>query len=486
MYVRLESVQKMNATAELTFQDLVDGAKVLHGQIEELTSEVERLRARVKELEGQASKNSKNSSKPPSSDGLKKPKKTSSLRVASGKNPGGQAGHPGSTLKRCDNPDVVVRHELPPCCDACQSPLASSDAQVQRRGQVFDIPAASFIVTEYQTLSLLCQCGKLHVSDFSAEVCEVAQYGPNIRALAVHLTQGQLLPFARASELIKDLYQLEVSPATLLQWVHEGAQLLAPTVQAIAEKIQTAPVAHADESGLRVDACLQWLHIAATPTHTWYGVHPKRGMQAIEDHGILPNYLGTLVHDCWAPYWSLSCDHALCGAHLLRELIYQKETTTQAWSQKMIDTLLQAEQACKAAREANAVLTAVQIETVVTQYRNHVQDGQAQNIEVPKTAGKRGRVKQSSAYNLLRRLFEREREVLRFIHDLSVPFTNNLAERAVRMPKVKQRISGCFRTLIGAENFCVIRSYLDTARKQGFGMLHALQATFSGRTLVLV
>lgn len=152
----------------------------------------------------------------------------------------------------------------------------------------------------------------------------------------------------------------------------------------------------------------------------------------------------------------------------------------------MIDTLLQAEQACKAAREANAVLTAVQIETVVTQYRNHVQDGQAQNIQVPKTAGKRGRVKQSSAYNLLRRLFEREREVLRFIHDLSVPFTNNLAERAVRMPKVKQRISGCFRTLIGAENFCVIRSYLDTARKQGFGMLHALQATFSGRTLVLV
>jgi transposase len=479
-------MQKMSATAELTLQDMVEGAKVLHGQIEELTSEVGKLRARVKELEAQASKNSKNSSKPPSSDGLKKPNKTTSLRVASGKKPGGQAGHAGNTLKRTDKPDVVVRHELPQCCDACQSPLASSEAQIQRRGQVFDIPAVSFTVVEYQTLSLLCQCGKLHVSEFSADVCEVAQYGPNIRALAVHLTQGQLLPFARTSELIKDLYQLEVSPATLLQWVHEGAQLLAPTVQAIAQKIQCASVAHADESGLRVDSRLQWLHVAVTPSHTWYGVHPKRGMQAIEDHAILPNYMGTLVHDCWAPYWSLSCEHALCGAHLLRELIYQKETTTQAWPQKMIDTLLQAEQACKVARQAHAVLTGAQIETFVTQYRSLVQIGQAQNMPVPKTAGKRGRAKQSSTYNLLQRLFEREREVLRFMHDLNVPFTNNLAERAVRMPKVKQRISGCFRTLIGAENFCVVRSYLDTARKQGFGMLHALQAVFSGQALALV
>jgi transposase len=465
---------------------VVEGAKVLHSQIEELTSEVGKLRARVRELEAQAPKNSKNSSKPPSSDGLKKPNKTTSLRVASGKNPGGQASHPGNTLKRTDKPDVVVRHELPQCCDACQSPLASSDAQVQRRGQVFDIPAASFIVVEHQTLSLLCQCGKLHVSEFSADVCEVAQYGPNIRALAVHLTQGQLLPYARTSELITDLYQLEVSPATLLQWVHEGAQLWAPAVQSIGQKIQCASVAHADESGLRVDSRLQWLHVAATPSHTRYGVHPKRGMQAIEDHAILPNYMGTLVHDCWAPYWSLNCDHALCGAHLLRELIYQKETTTQAWQKKMSGTLLEAEQACKVARQAHAELTGAQIETFVTQYCSLVQIGQARHMPVPKTDGKRGRAKQSSTYNLLQRLFEREREVLRFMHDLTAPFANNLAEHAVRMPKVKQRISGCFRTLIGDENFCVVRSYLDTARKQGFGMLHALQAVFSGQALALV
>lgn len=482
VYVKLEPVQKINAIAELTLQAMDERTKVLEGQVEDLTNEVERLRLRVKELEGQASKNSKNSSKPPSSDGLKK---TTSLRVASGKKPGGQAGHAGKTLQQTDTPDIVIQHALPERCDACQATLSNSDAQVHRRGQVFDIPAVRFEVVEYQTLRLRCACGRLHESEFSPEVCEVAQYGPNVRALAVHLTQGQLLPFARAGELIKDLYQLDISPATLVQWVHEAAQALAPTVQAIAQSVQAAGVVHVDESGLRVASRLQWLHTAVTPTHTWYGVHPKRGMQAMDDHGILPHYAGTLVHDCWAPYWSLNCEHSLCGAHLLRELIYQKETTAQAWPQGIIELLLAADQACKAARDADTELQSSQIEDFASQYRTLVQAGQAQNMPALKKPGQRGRARQSGAFNLLRRLFEREREVLRFMRDLTVPFTNNLAERAIRMPKVKQRISGCFRSLAGAENFCAIRSYLDTARKQGFGMLDAMRAVFSGQALAV-
>lgn len=457
-------------------------AQALQGQVQALTSEVERLRLRIKELEGQASKNSKNSSKPPSSDGLKK---TTSLRVASGRKPGGQAGHVGRTLEQTDTPDLVIRHALPERCDACQATLSNSDAQVSRRGQVFDIPAVRFEVVEHQTLRLRCPCGKLHESEFSPEVCEVAQYGPNVRALAVHLTQGQLLPFARAGELIKDVYGLDISPATLVQWVHEAAQALAPTVQAIVQSVQAAGVVHVDESGLRVASSLQWLHTAVTPTHTWYGVHPKRGMQAITDHGVLPDYAGVLVHDCWAPYWSLDCAHSLCGAHLLRELVYQKETTAQAWAQGLIELLLAANQACKAARQADTAVQSAQVEAFASQYRALVHEGQAQNMPAPKAPGQRGRVKQSSAFNLLRRLLEREQEVLRFVRDLEVPFTNNLAERAIRMPKVKQRISGCFRTLPGAENFCTIRSYLDTARKQGFGMLHAMRAVFSGQALAL-
>ena len=463
-------------------QAINEKAQALQGQVQALTSEVERLRLRIKELEGQASKNSKNSSKPPSSDGLKK---TTSLRVPSGKKPGGQAGHAGKTLEQTDTPDTVVQHALPERCDACEATLSNREAQVHRRGQVFDIPAMRFEVVEFQTLRLRCPCGKLHESEFSPEVCEVAQYGPNVRALAVHLTQGQLLPFARAGELIKDLYGLDISPATLVQWVHEAAQALAPTVQAIVQSVQGAAVVHVDESGLRVASSLQWLHTAATATHTWYGVHPKRGMQAITDHGVLPNYAGTLVHDCWAPYWSLNCEHSLCGAHLLRELIYQKETTAQAWPQSLIELLLAADQACKAARQADTTLQSAQVEAFASQYRALVDDGQAQNLPAAKAPGQRGRAKQSGAFNLLRRLLEREQEVLRFMRDLSVPFTNNLAERAIRMPKVKQRISGCFRTLPGAENFCTIRSYLDTARKQGFGMLHAMRAVFSGQALAL-
>jgi len=463
-------------------QFMNETAQALQGQVQALTSEVERLRLRIKELEAQASKNSKNSSKPPSSDGLKK---TTSLRVASGKKPGGQAGHRGKTLKPTDTPDRVIVHALPGRCDACQAMLSSSQAQVHPRGQVFDIPAVRFEVVEYQTLRLRWACGKLHESGFSPEVCEVAQYGPNVRALAVHLTQGQLLPFARAGELIKDLYRLDISPATLVQWTHEAAQLLAPTVVAIAQSVQVAAVVHVDESGLRVASRLQWLHTAVTATHTWYGVHLKRGMQAMDDDGILPNYAGTLVHDCWAPYWSLDCGHSLCGAHLLRELIYQKETTAQAWPQGIIELLLAADQACKAARDTDTVLQSSQIGDFVSQYRALVQEGQAQNMREPKKPGQRGRTRQSGAFNLLRRLFEREQEVLRLMRDLGVPFTNNLAERAIRMPKVKQRISGCFRTLLGAENFCTIRSYLDTARKQGFGMLHAMRAVFSGHALAV-
>lgn len=475
-------MQEPNATADLMLQAMNEKAQALQGQVQALTSEVERLRLRIKELEGQASKNSKNSSKPPSSDGLKK---TTSLRVASGRKPGGQAGHAGKTLEQTDTPDIVIRHALPERCDACQATLSNSDAQVHRRGQVFDIPAVRFEVVEYQALRLRCPCGKLHESEFLPEVCEVAQYGPNVRALAVHLTQGQLLPFARAGELIKDLYGLDISPATLVQWVHEAAQALAPTLQAIAQSVQAAGVVHVDESGLRVASRLQWLHTAVTATHTWYGVHPKRGMQAIADHGVLPNYAGVLVHDCWAPYWSLACEHALCGAHLLRELIYQKETTAQAWPQGLIELLLAADQACKAARQADTALESSQVEAFARQYRALVHEGQAQNTPAPRAPGQRGRVRQSGAFNLLRRLLEREQEVLRFVRDVGVPFTNNLAERAIRMPKVKQRISGCFRTLLGAENFCTIRSYLDTARKQGFGMLHAMRAVFSGPALAL-
>jgi transposase len=461
-------------------QPLPDLSTMTHGEKDAL---ILMLLARLEVLESLVRKDSHNSSKPPSSDGLAK--KTRSLRGASDKKVGGQIGHEGTTLKRVAQATEIVCHPLPAQCDYCNKPLPLKNACVSETRQVFDIPATAYDVIEHRTLRLVCRCGKTHVSIFPAEVTEAVQYGPNIRALGVHLTQGQMLPFARARELLQDLYGLPVSPGTLVSWVGEARAALQGTADLIADQLRVAPLVHADESGLRVAAKLHWLHIAANESHTWYGVHARRGMQAIEAHGILPKLLGVLVHDCWAPYWQLDCIHALCNAHLLRELVYVKEITTQAWPQKMMDLLLNANELCESARQHEIELPAEDMATYLALYDMILCEGELANPELVKQpgAGKRGRSKQSIAFNLLRRLRQHADSVLLFIRDPSVPFTNNLGERAVRMPKVKQKISGCFRTLDGAENFAVIRSCLDTLRKQGHGMLEVLRRAFTGNPI---
>lgn len=451
----------------------------------ELEGVVLSLWERLDALESKVNKTSQNSSKPPSSDGLVK--KTSSLREPSGKSPGGQAGHKGTTLKRVAEPTDTVNHPLPQQCMRCHSALPLEQAEVAARHQIIDVPATVFDVIEHRTLAVTCRCGQIHVSSFPEEAAELVQYGPNVRALGVHLTQGQMLPYARAAELIHDVYGLTISPATLLAWVAEARAALQATADHIAERLHAAPVLNADESGLRVAGKLHWLHIAASETLTWYGVHAKRGMAAIEAHGILPNRLGVLVHDCWAPYWRLDDSvHALCNAHLLRELVYVKEVTGQQWPESMMQLLLGANRVCTAARHQQRTLNASDVAAFRTVYDALVREGEAIHPETTQQAGQRGRGKQTVAANLLRRFRQHADAVLRFISDPAVPFTNNVGERAVRMPKVKQKISGCFRTLAGAEHFCVIRSCLDTLRKQGHGMLTVLQRAFAGNPIALI
>lgn len=447
-----------------------------------LFEQVDALLTRVEMLETQVCKNSRNSSKPPSSDGLAK--KTRSLRESSGKAPGGQAGHKGTTLKRVAQATQTIDHPLPWQCDHCHGALPLADAEVAECRQVLDVPAAAFDVIEHRTLAVVCRCGQSHVSAFPAGVTEPVQYGPNVKALGVHLTQGQMLPYARAAELIQDIHGLCVSPGTLVSWVGEASVALQGTADVIAEHLRNAPLLNADESGLRVAGKLHWLHIAASDQLTWYGVHAKRGLEAIEAHGILPRRIGVLVHDCWAPYWRLDDSiHALCNAHLLRELAYVKEITGQDWPQAMTDLLLSANKSCAAARQKQQTFSATQIAAFRTMYDAIVSEGEQRNPESRQSAGKRGRAKQSIAFNLLRRFRQHADAVLLFISDLTVPFTNNTGERAVRMPKVKQKISGCFRTVAGAEHFCVIRSCLDTLRKQGYGMLDVLQRAFTGNPI---
>lgn len=445
-----------------------------------------KLHAQVKEaLAGKSvRKDSHNSSVPPSADGLNKKKKTKSLRQPSGRKVGGQPGHEGTTLLQTAQPTEIVVHPLPSQCDHCHHPLPVNGARVAARRQVIDIPLTPCEVVEHQVLEQVCRCGHVHVSAFPGTVTETVQYGPNVKALAVHLIHGQMLPYARAAQLLGDLYGITPSSGTLLAWVAEASAAFDGTADMIAGQLHAASVVHADESGLRVAAKLHWLHIAATATHTWYGVHAKRGMEAIIAHGVLPNRLGVLVHDCWSPYWGLDCIHALCNAHLLRELVYVQELTGQAWPEQMSKFLCQTNALCEAVRQKGMVLSSTNIAAFNTLYDAILHDGEQLNPEVLKPSGKRGRVKQSVAFNLLRRMREHADAVLRFVHDPTVPFTNNTGEQSVRMPKVKQKISGCFRTLEGAQHFCVIRTCLATLHKQGHGMLDAIRCAFAGNPIV--
>jgi transposase len=447
--------------------------------IRTLFEKVRLLTVRVQELEARLSKDSHNSGKPPSSDGLAK--KTRSLRVSSGKKAGGQAGHRGKTLERVEHADIVVNHPLPRHCP-CGARLNAAQAQVHERRQVFDIPVAHYQVTEHRTQQLRCACGQVHQSHFPEGVTETVQYGPNVRALAVHLTHGQLLPVVRSARLITELFGLALSPATVYACIDQASEQLRVPAAAIAQALISVAVAHADESGLRVDARLHWLHTVASHTLTWYGVHAKRGMLAIEAHGILPKRMAVLVHDCWKPYWQLECVHALCNAHLLRELTFVHETTRQRWPRRMMSLLKRANQRCEAARQGKKMaLSEGQIRRIRKDYEQILAQAQARNPQAARQHKRRGRVKQTVAFNLISRLREHADAVLRFVTDLRVPFTNNLGERAIRMPKVKQKISGCFRTLKGAQDFCTIRSYLDTMHKQGQNMFDVLRLTFMGR-----
>ena len=449
-------------------------------QLERLTVLVQALSARVQELEALLRKDSHNSSKPPSSDGLvKKPK---SLRESSGRNPGGQAGHEGRTLKRVATPDATVRHPLPKHCDRCGAPLgAQADAWVEDRRQVFDLVQPVVQVTEHLGYELLCRCGQRHRSIFPAHVSAPVQYGPVIKSTMVYLTQGQLLPMQRTAQIVCDLFGVKLSAGSVHTSIMQAAKTLASSVMQIGAAVIASPVVHFDETGQRVGARLRWLHSAGTPLLTWYGAHDKRGKIAMDDFGILPIFKGVAVHDGWASYRDYSCTHGLCNAHHLRELIFLEETTEQTWPRKMIDFLLRAKDRADAAKLAQRPLARGQLSALRGQYNAILAQGERNNPRLARARTKqRGRIKQSPATNLLLRLREHADDVLRFLTDQRVPFDNNLAERDIRMPKLKQKISGCFRTVTGAESFCTIRSYLATLRKQGRNAFQAHTLAFQG------
>jgi transposase len=464
--------------------------QTLLARLESQEQQIAALNARIMELENRLAKNSRNSHKPPSSDGLaKKTKKKKSLRQKTARKPGGQPGHPGTTLYLVDRPDRIIHHS-PTACATCGTSLdRMPETSGFERRQVHDVPPlVGLEVTEHRALSKICLlCKSTTSGSFPPGVSQPAQYGERLKALGVYLQEYQLLPFARTREMLFDLFGAAPSEGTLATAKAECHARLKPVEKAIKRAISKAEVAHFDETGVRIGAKTHWLHQAGTRSLTFYAHHEKRGREALDAIGILPAFGGTSVHDGFSSYFTYQqCAHALCNAHLLRELTalheqQQQQQQQQQWAGRMIGLLREVETAVEEVRTTGGRrLQPAEREAFEARYERLLGEGFRANPPPPPT-GKRGRPKQSAAKNLLDRLDKHRRAVLRFMDDFAVPFDNNLAERDLRMVKVHQKVSGCFRSPEGASFFCRIRGYISTLRKQGYHVLSALQSVFSGK-----
>lgn len=460
----------------------------LQHQVQQLLAQMAVMQERIKHLEGRLALNSKNSSKPPSSDGMGKPA-PKSLRP-SGKRPnGGPKGHDGNTLRQSAQVDEVIVHQADTHCRVCR--LELHDHSVAQTRQVFELPKLAMRTVEHQQIRSVCSCGAVHLGIWPEGVDAPVQYGASVKAMAVHLNQYHLVPLARTASLMQDLYGARLSQASIQSFAQEAARALRPTVQAIAQAVQGSRVVHADETGMRVRGSLYWVHCAVTKTLTWLAPHAKRGAAAFEALGLLQGVKGVLVHDGLVSYSGLDCTHSLCNAHHIRELVYvheqENEKIWDSWAQEMIDLLLQA---LREVDSKGGALDAQRQAWFLAQWSRLLERGEALNPLKLRTGtsqdeglAARGRLKQSKATNLLKRLREHSQEVWRFMSEEGVPFTNNLAEQALRMAKVKQKISGCFRTVHGADTFFTIRSYLATMHKQQANLFDCLVSVFRHKTI---
>jgi transposase len=448
---------------------------------------IAQLTARIERLEGQRAKDSHNSSKPPSSDGLTGPvRKTQSLREKSGKKSGGQPGHPGKTLMLVEQPDQTVLL-TPEQCHHCHQNLSTASLSRTERVQMFDLPSVRLQVTEYQVEVKACPCCQAETRADLPDGLTLAsaQYGPNVKTLAVYLACLHLLPLARVCQILGDLFGTTFSQASVLAACQQSASAIPLVLKRIKTALQTSPVVHNDETGLRVEKKRWWLHVAATCWFTLYLAHPKRGKEATDAMEILPHFLGTSVHDSLASYLQYGCIHALCVVHYLRELTFVFERFEQGWAKEMKALLLEIKARVQQAREeAMTSLPEAVTRDFERRYTQLVQAGMVANPPPQKRTGKRGPPKKSDALNLLIRLHEYRDLILRFMQDFAVPFDNNQAESDLRMMKLRQKISGCFRTQEGVAIFCDLRSYLSTMQKQGVHLLTALRSAMIGSPLL--
>jgi transposase len=463
IHAMLHHIQQVENTA----QSLIERTKQLEQQVHELTR--------------QAGQHSQNSSKPPSSDGLRKP---ASLRPKGGKI-GPPVGHEGTTLSPVEQPDAVIEQPLTTCAH-CSASLEDVPAVGYARRQVFDLPPPRVIVTEYRAEEKCCpHCRSVQHAAFPPDVTAPAQYGPMLRAWMIYLNQQHLLPLNRVAQLLEDLTGTCPSEGTILKQVQSCADATQPLTLHIREQLAKSEVVHADETSVRVAGKNQWLHVISDSQWTHLFVHPKRGRQAFQEDGWLPLYEGIVVHDCLPAYFAdhYHFTHALCGAHLQRECQGIIENDGHRWAADMKALLSEAWEAAKQARESGKPLEA----SVLTDFSNRYDEILQKAPEEwgppkpPSATSKSKRQTKPKATNLGERLIRYKPDILRFLHDPRVPFDNNQAERDIRMTKVKQKISGSFRTSEGASYFACIRSMFSTWRKQNYSVLPSLSLFLQGK-----
>ena len=467
-------------------EGVVDILLTLWDRSVELEKQYVAQEKRLRDLE----RNSRNSSKPPSSDrsNLAKPPKPKpkSLRKSSGKKPGGQPGHKGSNLEMVDNPDHIIETKIEPGsrCMVCGEILpagdyCSSKCEPEVR-QSFELPAIKLEVTEFRNERTICAaCDHINVAPFPDEVKARTQYGPNLKATAIYLANYQLIPYERLAELFTDLFQCPLSQGTLANFIKAGGRQAGSVVEYINDVIRESDTVHADETGCRVHGTRQWLHVASTLEYTSYMIHPKRGFEALQDFGILEGFTGNLIHDYYSSYYKyFLCMHFQCIAHILRELIYLYEEMDQSWAKKMKNLLLEA----KLLRERESQRLPGQRKVIGDQTRHRIQDeyadivleGYSKNPEPEPIPGKRGKPKRGKALNLLIRFENEYEEIMGFFEYDNIPFDNNQAERDLRMMKTREKISGTFRSTEHTQAFCNIRSVISTLKKQGRSVMSGI------------
>lgn len=469
--------------AEITREQITEaynqGLEPVIALVDDMKTTIFSLYEMVGKLENQSKKDSHNSSKPPSSDGPKRIPK--SRRPRTGKKPGGQEGHSGKTLEQVENPDETEIYKVKKCAD-CGESLESVDPNSYDARQVFEIPPIEVVVTEHRVEKKTCPCcGKENVGSFPEEVTHKAQYGNRLKAFAIYLQNYNFIPYERTSGLFEDLFGIPLSQGTLVNINLDCAERLEDVTKEIKKKIIDSSVVHFDETGLRILGKRHWLHVASTDKLTIYLSHEKRGKEASSAMDILPNFKGTAVHDHWKPYFTYDlCNHALCNVHHIRELVFIYEQYGQTWAQEMIDLLLRIEEKKKELPGQGEQFDPKTIKKFEEKYDQIIAEGLKANpppIEVVNQK-KRGPKKKTPPLNLLVRLKEYRNETLAFMYDTAVPFDNNQAERDVRMMKLKQKISGTFRSLSGALSFCRIRGYISTMKKKGLNVIEGLMQVF--------